>query len=345
MRNGGGLAGIEAGAVDRWLAGVLPTAEPPFSYELITGGHSNLTYAVTDIAGQRWVLRRPPLGPLLPTAHDMAREFRILSALAATPVPVPAVVALCQDGSVTGAPFYVMAAVDGIVVRDEPIAERLLDEPARRNAGLSIAATLAAIHAVDPAAVGLGDLGRPGDYIARQLRRWKRQLDQSKTRELPALDRLVAQLEERRPAQRLTTIVHGDFRLDNCIIGPDGAVRAVLDWELCTLGDPFADLGLVLVYWNEPGDDLRVTPDSPTALPGFPGRAELLERYAQITGQPLPDLDFYVAFSYWRLACINEGVLARYEAGGMGDRQAEAKVFRERIGLLIEGAERITRSW
>jgi aminoglycoside phosphotransferase (APT) family kinase protein len=336
--------GIAVGPVSAWLSQVLPASVPPYSFERVIGGHSNLTYIVTDHESAQWVLRRPPLGALLPTAHDMNREFRVLAALGPS-LPVPPVVGLCTDESVTGAPFYVMDKVDGFVVRDEATATSLFSEGERYRVGLAVADALASIHAVVPSAVGLGDLGKPDGYIARQLRRWKRQVDQSKTRELPRLDRVLRQLWDHLPAQTSTSLVHGDFRLDNCLVGRDCSVRAVLDWELCTVGEPLADVGLLMVYWAEPGDELRATADSPTAVPGFPSRSAMLERYAQKLGRSLPAIDFYIAFSYWRLACITEGVLARYLKGEMGNQAGESTGFSDRVAMLIEAAERITRQW
>jgi aminoglycoside phosphotransferase (APT) family kinase protein len=336
--------GIAVGPVSAWLARALPASVPPYSFERVIGGHSNLTYIVTDHDSAQWVLRRPPLGELLPTAHDMNREFRVLAALGPS-LPVPPVVGLCTDQSVTGAPFYVMGKVDGFVVRDEAAATSLFSEDGRYRVGLAVADALAAIHAVVPSAVGLGDLGKPDDYIARQLRRWKRQVDQSKTRELPRLDGVLQQLWDHLPAQTSTSLVHGDFRLDNCLVGQDSSVRAVLDWELCTVGEPLADVGLLMVYWAEPGDELRATADSPTAVPGFPSRSAMLERYAQTLGRSLPAIDFYIAFSYWRLACITEGVLARYLKGEMGNQAGESAGFSDRVTMLVEAAERITRQW
>jgi aminoglycoside phosphotransferase (APT) family kinase protein len=336
--------GIAVGPVSAWLSRALSASAPPYAFERVVGGHSNLTYIVTDRENAQWVLRRPPLGKLLPTAHDVGREFRIISALGPS-LPVPPVVGLCGDESVTGAPFYVMDKVDGIVIRDEATAIGYFSKQERHRVGLAVADALAAIHAVLPSAVGLGDLGRPDDYIGRQLRRWKRQVDQSKTRELPRLDRVLEQLWEHLPAQTSTALVHGDFRLDNCIIGQDGTVRAVLDWELCTVGEPLADLGLLMVYWTEPGDELRATAESPTAAPGFPSRSAMLERYARTLGRSLPAIDFYIAFSYWRLACISEGVLARYLRGEMGNQAGESEGFSDRVTMLIEAAERITSQW
>jgi aminoglycoside phosphotransferase (APT) family kinase protein len=275
----------------------------------------------------------------------MAREHRILAALQGTAVPVPAVAGLCTDLEVNGAPFYVMAKVDGAVLRDTATALSVLDEAQRREVGFALADTLAAIHDVVPADVGLGDLGRPDGYVARQLKRWKRQLDDSRTRPLPVLDDLHAELAARMPQQRSTGLVHGDFRLDNCIIGESGEVRAVLDWELCTQGDTMADLGMLMVYWAAPDDPLLPLDSPPTLAPGFPTRQEMLDRYAAARGMELPDVDYYWAFGYWRLACITEGVYARYLHGDMGDRVDEAAPFEQRVLDLGAAAARIAERW
>jgi len=339
------IDGIRDSNVTRWLARELPNSQPPYEFELIAGGHSNLTYQVRDAVGNRWVLRRPPLGKLLPTAHDMSREFRVLSAVSHTNVPVPSVVALCTDNAVNDAPFYVMEMVDGAVVRDETTAQDLFRPEERRALGFAVADTLADIHAIDVASVGLGDLAKPNDYVNRQLKRWKRQIAESKTRDLPTLDLVGDKLETRVPTQSTTGLVHGDFRLDNCIVGLDASIKAVLDWELCTLGDPLADVGQLMVYWTAPGETLRVTADAPTAVEGFPTRDEMLARYEEKRGVSLPDIDFYIAFSYWRLACITEGVFARYQHGDMGDRIEEGAVFEQRVLDLVVAADAITSSW
>lgn len=339
------IPGIEAGRLEGWLAANLPECRPPLRFELIAGGHSNLTFIVGDSNGREWVLRRPPLGDLLPTAHDMAREHRILSALRPTAVPVPEPAAFCGDPEVNGAPFYVMARVEGDVLRDAATAEAVLDVDCRRSAGLRLADTLAMIHSLDPAAVGLGDLGRPDGYVSRQLRRWKRQLDDSRTRPLGELYELHDRLADRIPEQRYPGLVHGDFRLDNCILGTDGTVHAVLDWELCTLGDTLADVGMLMVYWASSADPIQPIERSPTLAPGFPSRQEMLDRYAASRGIELDGIDFYVAFSYWRLACILEGVYARYLHGGMGDRAGEAKQFEQRVIDLAAAAARIADAW
>ena len=332
-------AGINAAQVTTWLADRVPTLAPPLRFELITGGHSNLTYCVTDTSGQRWVLRRPPLGQVLATAHDMGREHRIISALAPTDVPVAPVVGLCSDDAVNGAPFYVMDFVEGVIIRDSSDAD--LFTPAQRSrAGESLIEVLARIHAVDPTTVGLGDLARHDGYIERQLKRWHRQFEASRTRDLPIMEEVHAQLCDLVPVQGPAAIVHGDYRLDNCMLGDSGEVVAVLDWELCTLGDPLADLGLLLVYWTDPGEPgaLSVTPAS--GATGFPTKAELLSRYTELTGRDTSAIDFYVAFGYWKLACILEGVFSRYSGGAMGDRNSqEFSGFGDTVQLLAEAAQ------
>jgi aminoglycoside phosphotransferase (APT) family kinase protein len=312
------IEGIDAERVTAWLRERAPV-EPPLTFSLIAGGHSNLTFSVTDAAGSRWVLRRPPLKQVLATAHDMGREHKIISALGPTDVPVAPVVGLCTDESVNGAPFYVMEFVDGTVVRDLETA-KAMSEAVRRTAGESIIDVLARIHAVDVDAVGLGDLGKREDYIQRQLKRWYSQFEKSKTRELPIVDEVHDLLSRSIPEQGPATIVHGDYRLDNCMVGDDGQVIAVLDWEICTLGDPLADVGLLLVYSPDAEGVTATGMPAVTALPGFPSQRELLDRYASVSGRDLSNIDFYVAFGYWKLGCIVEGVYARYVGGAMGDR-------------------------
>ena len=332
-----GPAGVDVERVTAWLAERAPI-EAPLSFDLIAGGHSNLTFRVTDATGHRWVLRRPPLHQVLASAHDMSREHKIIAALAPTDVPVAPVVGLCQDEAVNGAPFYVMEHVDGLVVRDINVAQGL-SEQQRRAAGISTIETLARIHAVDVDAVGLGDLGKKEDYIARQLKRWHGQFEKSKTREVPVVDEVHDALAELIPEQGPAAIVHGDYRLDNCMIDDDGQVIAVLDWEICTLGDPLADVGLLLVY--SPDNDMAAATGLPaaTSLPGFPNQREMLEQYAAISGRDLSHIDYYVAFGYWKLACIIEGVYARYVGGAMGDR-GDASSFDFFGQQVIDIAER-----
>ena len=328
--------GVDVARVTAWFQAHAPGVVPPLRFDLIAGGRSNLTYRVTDAAGHAWVLRRPPLGQVLATAHDMGREHRIIAALASTDVPVAPVVGLCTDESVNGAPFYVMDFVDGLVARDAAAA-RSLDVAARVRAGEQIADVLARIHAVDPDAVGLGDLGRKEGYIERQLKRWYGQWQKSQTRELPVVDEVHAALAARVPEQGPAAIVHGDYRLDNCLLRPDGTIAAVLDWELCTLGDPLADVGLLLVYWTERDDPHPALLEASTTLEGFPTRTELVERYARASGRDVSAVDYYVAFGYWKLACILEGVYARYKGGVMGETSG-FEGFAVQVEILAEAA-------
>ncbi len=327
------VAGIDAANVTTWMAEHAPSVVPPLTFELITGGLSNLTFLVVDASGHRWVLRRPPLGHVLATAHDMGREHRIIAALAPTAVPVAPVVGLCTDDAVNGAPFYVMEHVDGIVARDVAAAGQLPVD-ARRRAGEALVEVLAAIHEVDVDAVGLGDLGRREAYVQRQLSRWQRQWEATRDTELPVIDELHARLAAQIPEQGPATIVHGDYRLDNCILSPEGEIRAVLDWELCTLGDPLADLGLMLVYWMEAGDAIQTGLPTASTLEGFPTRSELIAGYAARSGRDVSQIGFYVALGYWKLACILQGVLVRYRAGAMGDQGGDSSRFTEQVAAL-----------
>ncbi len=333
--------GIDADGVTAWFAEHVPESSGPLTFELIAGGHSNLTYSVTDAAGRRWVLRRPPLGQVLATAHDMGREHTIISALVPTDVPVPPTVGLCTDTDVNGAPFYVMEFVDGRVIRSHADAEAL-GTAERARAGESIVEVLAAIHSVDVDRVGLGQLGRKEDYVARQLKRWYTQFQGSESHvegglALPVVHDVHDQLVASIPPQVGASIVHGDYRLDNCMLGADGSIAAVLDWEICTLGDPLADVGLLWVYWADPDETAVMPQASPTALEGFPRKRDLIDRYAAASGRDLSDLPFYVAFGYWKLTCIIAGVYARYAAGAMGDVPAETvKGFRGMLDLLGE---------
>lgn len=329
------------GPVTAWLEANVEGLVGPFTFDLVAGGRSNLTYKVSDAGGHDVVLRRPPSGYVLPTAHDMGREFRVVSALQDTPVPVPRTLGYCPDPEVNGAPFYVMEFVAGHILRDATIASEVLDDAGRRRAGESLIDVLAALHDVDVDAVGLGDLGRREGYIERQLGRWHKQFDQSQIDgvERPvAVDQVFDALSASIPAQGKATIVHGDYRLDNTMLAPDGTVAAVLDWEICTLGDPLADVGLLMVYWTEPTDEFSALGLAPTALPGFPTRDELRARYAQRAGRDLSQLEFYMAFGYWKLACILQGVQARYAAGfGAGDKSG-TDAFGIQVRMLADQA-------
>jgi len=337
----GGVEGIDAERVTEWFSSHVEGCEPPLSFVLIAGGRSNLTYRVADSAHHLYALRRPPLSHVLPTAHDMGREYRVITALGPTAVPVPETFGLCEDRAVNGQPFYVMEFVDGHIVRDAVSAERDLDADARRRAGESLADTLASLHAVDVDAVGLGDFAKRDGYIERQLRRWFEQFRHSQVEGLDTATIVGAvheQLAAQIPAQKGTSVVHGDYRLDNTVLGPDGTVRAVLDWEICTLGDPLADVGLLMVYWTEPGDEAALLGVTPTTVPGFPSRADMRTRYAAASGRDLGDLDFYVAFGYWKLACIIQGVYARYVGGATAGDRSSVDDFGRSVVRLAEMA-------
>ncbi|MGP9021724.1 phosphotransferase family protein [Streptomyces sp. BR1] len=298
----------------------------PLSARLVEGGRSNLTYIVTDGTGQ-WVVRRPPLGHVLATAHDMKREHRVISALHPTAVPVPEPILLCEDESVLGSPFYVMEYVAGTPYRT---AEQLapLGPERTRAAILGLVDTLVELHAVDPEAVGLGDFGRPEGFLDRQLRRWGKQLDASRNRDLPGIDELHAALGRALPNSPAPTVIHGDYRLDNVLVGDDDRIKAVLDWEMSTLGDPLTDLGLLVMYSAE----LRVkdSPVSTTAgAAGHPAPAELIERYAARSGRDTSAISWYTAFAWFKLAVILEGIHYRYTLG-----QTVGAGF-DRIGDLV----------
>ncbi len=330
--------GIDGERVGAWLEANVAGAGGPFSYERIAGGRSNLTYRVSDASGRSWALRRPPLGKALGSAHDMGREHRVVSALAPTPVPVAPIAGYCTDTEVNGAPFYVMEFLEGPILRLREDAEPFA-EGDRRAIGERVVDTLVEIHAQVPDEIGLGDLGKKEDYVARQLRRWGKQWEGSKTREIPLVERVHDRLAERIPAQGSATLVHGDYRLDNMILDPSGEVAAVVDWELCTLGDPLADVGLLLVYWGEEGDTLLPLFEPATMAAGFPSREQVRSRYAERSGRDLAEIDFFVALGYWKLAIILEGVYSRYAKGQYGKPEAGFEEFGKNVGRLAEAAD------
>jgi aminoglycoside phosphotransferase (APT) family kinase protein len=342
---------VDADALTRFLAAVpeLRDALPIRQIERIGGGQSNVTCRVA-LADRDVIVRRPPPGPLPPRAHDVLREHRILSALApAGAVPVPRPIAACDDPAVLGAPFFIMEALPGDAVRFElPPALAAAPDETRRSMGLQVADALAALHTTDPAAVGLGDLGPPSGYVPRQIKRWRGQLDHARVRPVPDLDWAADWLERHQqlePAQ--VRIVHGDYRLDNVIFAPDPPPRllGIVDWELATLGDPLADLGWLLAFWREPGDDppdLKIMPRV-MEQPGFPPRAELAARYAERVGQTLPDLKFYVVFAMWRMAVLLENHWARHLRGtaagfDFGYLETAGPAFAARLRRIAEEA-------
>ncbi len=334
------MKGIDEPKVTAWLTANIRDLAAPLDFDAITGGHSNLTYKVTGAGGRRVVLRRPPLGAVLATAHDMGREHRIISALAGSRVPVPPALALCTDDAVNGAPFYVMDFVDGAVL-DTPamVRETLPDPSLRGRLSESVLDALVALHTLDPDQVGLGDLGRKEAYLDRQLSRWRTQWEKTKTRELASMDETFDLLLQKKPEQKYTGIVHGDYRLGNMLATKDGRVAAVLDWELCTLGDTLADVGYLMNNWAEAGEE---GPSQAVAMPtstgGFLTRDEFLAAYTERSGHSVDGVDYYRAFQWWRLAAIVEGVLARYQKGVMGDPGMALDLFRVQVEQMAEEA-------
>jgi aminoglycoside phosphotransferase (APT) family kinase protein len=312
--------GIQLENVTRFFRDRVPGGDAPLRFELISGGRSNLTYRVA--MGERSVaLRRPPLGHVLPTAHDMRREYRVLSALADSEVPVPRPIALCEDASVNDHPFYVMEYRPGVVLQNRLPHGYLDSEADRARTSYALVATLVALHRIDVEQAGLADFGRADGYLERQVQRWKKQWDANRTAPLPEIDTLLERLGRALPAHSDAALVHGDYRLGNVALDPGdpGRVVAVYDWEMATLGDPLADLGYTLIYWFEVGDPLP--PGSieevgaVTAHPGFLTRRELAEAYATESGRDVAQIDFYQVLALTKLAVISEGILKRFQLG------------------------------
>jgi aminoglycoside phosphotransferase (APT) family kinase protein len=305
--------GLDLGRLADHLAAATPgLLGPDLSASLVPGGRSNLTYVVGD--GTRTVVvRRPPLGHVLATAHDMAREYRVITALHDTAVPVPETYAVCEDEDVIGAPFYVMEHVAGTPFRraDELAA---LGPDRTRAVALRMVDTLATLHSVDPDSVGLSDFGRPDGFLERQVRRWGRQLEGSRSRELPGADELHARLARGIPEPSPAAIVHGDFRLDNCLVGADDEITAVLDWEMATIGDPLTDVGLLVVYQGL-ADYAPDAVSDVSRADGYPDVDTLVEAYARASGRDLGHLDWYRAMAYYKLAVILEGIHYRHAQG------------------------------
>ncbi|MFD8703366.1 phosphotransferase family protein [Kitasatospora sp. NPDC059648] len=327
--------GLDLGRLRSHLDRELPdTLQGPLRAALIEGGRSNLTYILSDDS-RRWVLRRPPLGHVLATAHDMGREYRVMSALRDTDVPVPRMLLIDHGTDALGAPWYLMEHVSGLAHRDrETLAA--LGEKRVEALGRHLVETLAALHRIDPAAVGLADFGRPEGYLERQLRRWSTQLEKSRSRDLPDLDRLHALLSERLPASPAPALVHGDYRLDNVLVDDSDTITAVLDWEMSTLGDPLTDIGLLVMYTELAGVGGGIIPSAMTA-PGFPKPDEIVSYYAELTGRQAADLDWYVAFASFKLAAVAEGIHYRFQQGrtlGAGfERAGEMAPILARHGL------------
>ena len=313
-------AGIKYEPVSRFFAENVPGGDVPLTFSLISGGRSNLTYRV-ESANDTWVLRRPHLGHVLPTAHDMAREFKVLSGVAKVNYPSPRPIALCEDASINDYPFYVMEYREGVIIADD-LPEGYAETEDRRAAiSNALIDTLVELHAIDYNAVGLGDFGRPDGYVERQVRRWAEQWSRSETRPLAEVNELILRLKAAIPAPQAPAIVHGDYRLGNMMLDSEdpGRVVAVLDWEMCTLGDPLADLGYTLGYWAEAGDSaIRVAAratGSATAAPGFATRQQLIQDYGRRSGRDVSQIEFYQVLAYYKLGVITEGIHARFLAG------------------------------
>jgi aminoglycoside phosphotransferase (APT) family kinase protein len=305
-----GVVGFDIDAVTRWIVDLGLGARPPLSFARIGAGRSNLTFEVHDSEGARWVLRRPPLGHRLASAHDVGREYHVLSRLAETPVPAPAGIALCTDRAIADAPLLLMEHCGGGVIDDD--AARSLTPATRHAIGIALPDALVGIHAVDLEAAGLADFASHAPYAARQLKRWRRQSEAARTRDLPQIDELAVRLGRAAPQQREVVLVHGDFHLHNLLFDTETSeIKAILDWELCTLGEPLADLGSLLAYWPEPGEPLATGPFAVTTLPGFPTRAELTHAYRERSGSDLTALPFWEALACWKVAVIAVGVLRR----------------------------------
>jgi aminoglycoside phosphotransferase (APT) family kinase protein len=337
------VPGLEWPAVERWLLDHVDGLSTPLRPELIAAGGSNLTFRVDDETGHAIALRRPPVAAVLATAHDMDREWRILTALEATAVPVPRPLAQCSDTEVTGAPFYVMDFADGTILRTEADGAQL-DQDAARTATDSLVDVQVALHALDVDAVGLGDLARNRTgYVERQLRRWKTQVERARVRDLPLLDALHDRLAASVPAETgPPALVHGDYRFDNVVLGIDRHVIAVLDWELATIGDAVADACWSLLYWSDPGDELPFLNSAPTLAPCFPRRAQAAELYAERSGRSLDALAWFTVFGYWKMACIVEGVYARRLQGASGGAGAgspdDPSIIATRVDQLLDAA-------
>ena len=340
------VRGLETAAVSRWLSEHLD-ASPPFTFALIAAGGSNLTYRVTDAAGQVFALRRPPEGTTLSTAHDVGREWRIMSALgAARAVPVPACLARCDDPDVTGAAFYVMAFVDGTILRTEADANEFTAAEAERATDALVAGQLA-FHTLDLDAVGLADLGRHDGYVTRQLKRWKTQVERADARPAVLIHELHDELARRTPVEKAKpALAHGDYRFDNVVLAADCSLAAVLDWELCTTGDPIADFAWSMQYWADPGDDFTWLTDAPTTAAVFPRRDAVVDHYEQRSGFDLSDYPFYEAFAWWKHGCIVEGVYARRLAGSQGGMRqtGPASDIADRADALLARAHELVRA-
>jgi aminoglycoside phosphotransferase (APT) family kinase protein len=336
--------GLNVEATSAWLAGHVPEMRPPLTFGLIAAGGSNLTYRIDDAEGRKWILRRPPAAAVLASAHDVAREHRIMAALRDTDVPVPEMRAFCPDPDITGAPFYVMSYAEGLILRRQESATEIGADNCRR-AAVAFFETLARIHTLDTTGAGLEDLSRAGGYVQRQLRRWLAQYNASLRRDPnPLVLELHARMAAKPPADISPEglLVHGDYHIDNAVLDPEMSVIAVLDWELATLGHPIADLCWALMFWARPGDPIVMMEEAVTAAPGFPDRGEMAAVYENASGYPLDNISYFQAFALWKLSCLIQGSLFRAEEGGRGGmqhgREVDPSQTLGRIQAMLERA-------
>ena len=337
-----GPEGYQVPEVEAWIKENVTGLTPPFEWTRLEGGHSNLTYMLTDPDGKRAVIRRPPQGELLPKAHDMSREWALISALGPTDVPVPAAYGFCEDPSVTGAWFYVMGMIDGHPLYNSDDTNLYVPEEKRPTMAYSFIDVLAALHKVDPDAVGLGDLGKKDSYVGRQLKTWYRSWTSSieaADYDDPRAHELQAFFLENLPDQGPARVVHGDYGPHNVLIGADCTIHAVVDWEISTLGDPLADLAYALNFWPDPTDAEPPLPEAALAPKGFPTRSELAIRYGEKTDRDLSNLDYYIGFNRWKSAAIVHGVYARYCAGNKSTEGIDMDEMRDRIGRTLDLSE------
>jgi len=339
--------GYDVQAVESWIRDHVDSLEPPFEWIRLEGGHSNLTFKLIDSQGREAVIRRPPQGQLLPKAHDMSREWALISALGPTPVPVPAALGFCESPDVTGAWFYVMGCVNGRPLYTNEDTESWVPEDKRLTMANSFVDVLADLHDVDPMAVGLGDLGKHDSYVARQLRTWYRSWNASiegAEYDDPRAHELQQFFLDNLPDQGPIRVVHGDYGPHNCLIGPDSSLAAVVDWEISTLGDPLADLAYALNFFPDPTDAIPIAPEAATAVPGFPTRMQMAERYAERTGRDLSKIDYYFGFNRWKSACIVHGVYARYMQGQKSSEGVDLPHMKTRIeGALTMAEQAVSR--
>jgi aminoglycoside phosphotransferase (APT) family kinase protein len=339
--------GYDVAAVESWIRDNVKSLEPPFEWIRLEGGHSNLTFKLIDQQGREAVVRRPPQGQLLPKAHDMSREWALISALGPTPVPVPAALGFCESPDVTGAWFYVMGCINGRPLYTNEDTESWVPEDKRVAMANSFVDVLADLHDVDPIEVGLGDLGKHDSYVARQLRTWYRSWNASiegAEYDDPRAHELQQFFLDNLPDQGPIRVVHGDYGPHNCLIGPDSTVAAVVDWEISTLGDPLADLAYALNFFPDPTDAIPIAPEAATAVPGFPTRMQMAERYADRTGRDLSKIDYYFGFNRWKSACIVHGVYARYMQGQKSSEGVDLPHMKTRIeGALTMAEQAVSR--